>query len=125
MEQHAHFGREGELITSSQSMDPGKTEILLERLQANSEGQGTLNVEEREYFVFQDESAKFGWTYITLVDKDTVMLKVEQAKSRTFYGLLLLVLVGSILIFFATHMNYKPIRMLKRLADSKVNIPRE
>lgn len=113
----------GELITSSQSMDPGKTEILLERLQANSEGQGTLNVEEREYFVFQDESAKFGWTYITLVDKDTVMLKVEQAKSRTFYGLLLLVLVGSILIFFATHMNYKPIRMLKRLADSKVNIP--
>ena len=68
-------------------MDPGKTEILLERLQANSEGQGTLNVEEREYFVFQDESAKFGWTYITLVDKDTVMLKVEQAKSRTFYGL--------------------------------------
>lgn len=113
----------GELITSSRLMDPGEADLLLSQLHADGRERSTLRFEGRTYFVFQDKSDKFGWTYMTLVDKDTVMQKVEDAKNHTFYALLLLLLIGSILIFFATHMNYKPIRMLKMLADSKVSTP--
>lgn len=88
--------------------------------QADGEAQ-TTRLGDRDYFVYDVRSERLGWTFVSLVDQETVLRGVELAKRRTLYAFSAVLLLGGVLVFFATQLAYKPIRRLQRFAASKAN----
>ncbi|MDF2661420.1 MAG: AraC family transcriptional regulator [Paenibacillus sp.] len=84
-------------------------------------GSGTIRLEGSDYFAGYTKSDASGWTYVSLVDQSTVMKTVQLVKARTLYSLLLVLLLGSIAIYYVMSFNYAPIRRLKQFVDTRID----
>ncbi|MEF3306932.1 helix-turn-helix domain-containing protein [Paenibacillus sp. GYB003] len=111
-----------EPITSLAPVSSPSLGRLLDTVRAQGEsGSGTVLFDGEEYFAGYVKSAATGWTYISLVNKSTVMKSVELVKTRTAYSLILVLLLGTAAIFGVMSLNYSPIRRLKQLAESMLD----
>jgi len=115
----------GDVVASSVPMAEATVRELLgqPRLPAHDDAAETVEWESRQYYTFTAVSEQLGWSYVTLLDREKVFRKVEEAKRQSLHALLLVLFVGSVVIFFVTQMNYRPIRSLRQLAESKLSGP--
>ncbi|RAV18911.1 helix-turn-helix domain-containing protein [Paenibacillus contaminans] len=115
---------EGKLITSLSNIEESQlNELLLAMPMERQNGSQTVRLSRNDYIVSYIKSESLGWSYVSLVDKNKVMNSIQLAKQRTLFGLLFVLIVGSIVIYYVTSLNYKPIKRLKTLADRTLKQP--
>jgi AraC-like DNA-binding protein len=115
------LNEKNELITSLAPVSASSLRDLVEAAGKLAEsGSGTVRFDGNEYFAGYVKSEASGWTYISLVNQSTVMKSVELIKTRTLYILILLLLLGSVAIFYLMTLNYAPIRRLKQFVEGKL-----
>lgn len=111
-----------ELITSLAPVTSSSLGILTDTVrQGGGGGSGTIRLEGSDYFAGYTKSDASGWTYVSLVDQSTVMKPVQLVKVRTLYSLLLVLLLGSIAIYYVMSLNYAPIRRLKLFVETRID----
>jgi AraC-like DNA-binding protein len=117
------LNEKNELIVSTNGIAAEDAERLTEAAYGDrtSDGTKTIRLRDRDFFVYDVRSERLGWTFVTLVDQEAVLHNVELAKRRTLYAISVVLLLGGLFVYFATHMSYKPIRTLQRFAESKAN----
>lgn len=78
----------------------------------------TVELNNKKYFLLYIDSNQTGWKYITLIPVSEVLQKVVHAQLLFIYGAILILLVGSILIYYIMNINYRPIAKLKKHAET-------
>ena len=53
-----------------------------------------------------------GWTYVTMLPESDFLNKTSLVKTQFFFSILILLLIGSVLIFLLMRLNYRPIDQL-------------
>lgn len=77
----------------------------------------TMKIDNEQYIVSYVKSELTGWTYMMMIPRDEALSPVIEMKSRWFNSLILILFVGSVLIYVVMVLNYNPIRKLVQLAE--------
>ena len=70
-------------------------------------------IKNEKFFLFVIESDIQDWSYVTLMPVNSVMGKVWNAQLMFFIGLIFVMVLGSVVIFYSMRINYQPIRQLR------------
>jgi len=76
-----------------------------------------ISMEQTNYIASYVRSEKSGWTYATLLPEANVMQPVKDVEQKMLFSLLLILVIGGLVIYYAMQLNYNPIRKLIHLAD--------
>lgn len=83
-----------------------------EALQGAANGMALTTLEHRPYAISTLQAPNDGWTYVTLLPENDFLDKTSLVKSQFFVSVLVLLLIGSVLIFLLMRLNYRPIDQL-------------
>jgi two-component system response regulator YesN len=72
-----------------------------------------------QYLLSVEKSKRSNWTYMTLIPTREIMGKVSDMKWKVMAGLIVLLLLGSAVIYYLSFKQYNPIKQLKELAEAK------
>ncbi|MDR6885233.1 helix-turn-helix domain-containing protein [Bacillus sp. 3255] len=82
---------------------------------------GMFSVEKLDkvnYFVSRMKSEQTGWTYVNIMPVSDVMKPIDIVVSQWMRTLFIILIIGSVAIYFALRYNYHPIKKLAQLAES-------
>jgi len=77
-----------------------------------------LNLKGQKWIVYYVISPLYGWKYISMVPVDSFFEDVRRVRNLSLLLLGLMSIVGSILIFFFSLQNYRPLSEIKSLLQS-------
>lgn len=79
-----------------------------------------VNINKKNFFLSSIYSASTGWTYITATPVKEVISPLIYIQKRSLYGIIIILILGSIIIFFLMRVNYQPIKRLKLFAEENL-----
>lgn len=79
-----------------------------------------IKTKNNNYLVSYIKSDTTLWTYISIIKNDEIMRKVNDIRVTLFYTIFIIFIIGGIIIFLATYMNYTPIYRLQKKVSEKV-----
>lgn len=82
-----------------------------------TEPNGTVQIEDQEYFCQQRRSDAVGWTYLVMVDSDSALQPVYQIRSLMLAGLGVVIILGIAVSIFWTLRNFRPLAELQDMAQ--------
>ena len=78
-----------------------------------------ISLNNTEYYFSSVKSEVSNWKYVTVIPVHEVVEKPSQLRVEAFWGILSILLIGSMIIYFVMHLNYIPIRRLKNFTEEK------
>ncbi|MFR9708113.1 helix-turn-helix domain-containing protein [Paenibacillus sp. MB22_1] len=108
----------GQLITSLSNKIDLPKELLHSELELN----GIRQLGGEPYYVSRITSPSSGWTYITVVSETQLMKPVNELKYKATIVLLLILIIGSSIIYINMHVHYNPLRRLIGIVDEKLRL---
>lgn len=72
-----------------------------------------VKLKDQKFFLCYTKSEETNWKYVALLPESLVMRQVFKVQMIFVYGLLIIILLGSILIYGSMYLNYKPLKQLK------------
>ncbi|WP_199616352.1 helix-turn-helix domain-containing protein [Paenibacillus alkalitolerans] len=106
------------LKDESYLLDPGFYSSVMK----SSGGQGSevRTFNETDYFVSHEKSKATGWTYITLLPVAEVLKPVDEVRNRWLHSLVVILLIGSVIIYGLIRVNYHPVKQLMQWAEMQL-----
>lgn len=102
------------IISSTNSI---AEKIDLTKLNNSEKISYTIKINNEKLLVCSTKSEQTGWNYISLIPINNAYKNITQLQIKFVYVLIILMFVGSILIFLSMKSNYQPIYMLKLYSD--------
>ncbi|NGP45435.1 helix-turn-helix transcriptional regulator [Bacillaceae bacterium SIJ1] len=109
----------GKVLTSLNPVDALSTYAFdqLSSLENKTEAQFKYN--DINYQAFLETSSFNGYHYVTIIPQEELMKDVHQIRDRGVIVLILILVIGSIIIFMLMKMNFIPLKELIKYAESK------
>lgn len=99
-----------------------KSDIALPKLDFsifNSFDFKQLNIKGQRWIVYYVVSPTYGWRYISMVPIDSFFEDIRRIRNLSLLLMLLMSIVGSVLIFFFSLQNYRPLSEIKSILSSR------
>ena len=75
------------------------------------------NINGKKYLISVVQSEDNGWRYVSFTKEKYALGKAHSAQHKIILTFVLIMLLGGVIIYYTTKINYKPIKMLKNYAD--------
>ena len=107
------------IIYSSEYMDSGYYDKIRQLIDSPGETYSeNIRINSSDYIFNLIKSKNSGLKYISTVPTNEVLEKVINVKKIMFLGVIIIVFVGSITIYYLMYINYYPLNRLKAYSDS-------
>lgn len=114
------FDNSGNIITALETDDALFKSAYRKSIQTTRENENVImRLENKDYYVSFVKSKETGWTYLTLIPESALMGPIHSIRTKTVIGLIVILLMGSLLIYYGMSVNYRPIRQLIRNTEQK------
>ncbi|MBO2944391.1 helix-turn-helix domain-containing protein [Paenibacillus sp. F411] len=72
------------------------------------------------YYVSALRSPVTGWTYVTAIAEEELLQPVAEVRNRALWTTAAVLIIGSLLIYAAMHLNYNPVQAMVRRMSSQL-----
>ncbi|SHH88002.1 helix-turn-helix domain-containing protein [Clostridium grantii] len=111
-----------EIIVSSRDETFLKTNDFLKLVESpHSLNRKVVELDNEKYIAAYVQSEDTGWKYITLTPKINISEKIKEVRIGFFIGIILVIFIGFLAIFISMHINYNPIKQLKKYSQSIIS----
>lgn len=114
------FDKNNKIISCLENKDYLNSKEFLSLIDMNNNQNGdnlettkTIKLNGQKYFFFLVKSNDSGFKYVNLIPIDKVMKSADTVRMQFLYGIIIIFLLGSIVIYYLMQINYSPINQLK------------
>lgn len=107
-------------IVSSNSLSDYHSQQLIEHVLLNSSNEPRHHIYD-EYVVSFIKSSLNDWIYINVLPVKVALSKINKMKNIAFLYIILVAVIGSVIIYLLTYLNYNPLKKLFSIISNLVN----
>ncbi|GHH97897.1 AraC family transcriptional regulator [Neobacillus kokaensis] len=104
------LNEKGETLSTLYDGDYLKEPSFLSSIQGTQPGSQTVEIQNTPYILSSVKSNYTGWTFLTIMPESKLLEKVSQVKVRALSVLIVSIILGTIVIYFLMHINYRPLQ---------------
>lgn len=100
--------------------DPSKIQMdnLISIINQKTENKPQQYLMNKNFIFSYQKSQTYNWSYVSIVDRNSLMKKLDNVKLEVIISFLIIFILGSVFIIFATYKNYIPIyKLIKKISD--------
>lgn len=113
------FDQQDQIITASENMDSFPVDDLKKYLSSNVKHYSEIiHLKNQKFLLSVQKSGETGWKYVSLTPIQELAEKTAGIQTSFSLVTFVLLLVGSIIIYYSMQTNYKPLQNLKNYAEN-------
>lgn len=114
--------KNNKIITSIKSDDYLTSATFYKEINSANPGKAKIiSLNNKKWFLCVINSKEITWKYVTIIPVDSVMKQVSNIKTIFMYGIIFILILGSIFIYCSMNLNYKPLKQLKIYTEKIFN----